>query len=108
MAQRRVSPPPPPRAYSDFVKKFPDLAAAWESIAAAGRKGPLSEREARLVKLAVAIGALREGSVHSSVRKAASAGINPDDIAQVIALAAGTLGMPATVAVHTWVREVLR
>jgi alkylhydroperoxidase/carboxymuconolactone decarboxylase family protein YurZ len=57
------------------------------------------------VKLGIAIGALREGSVHASVRKAVAQGISADAIGQVVALAAGTIGMPATVAAFTWVRD---
>jgi alkylhydroperoxidase/carboxymuconolactone decarboxylase family protein YurZ len=33
-------------------------------------------------------------------------GISVEEIEQVVALAAGTLGMPATVAAFTWVRDV--
>jgi 4-carboxymuconolactone decarboxylase len=58
-----------------------------------------------LVKLAIAIGALREGAVHASVRKALAMGITREEIEQVIALAAGTLGLPATVAVFSWVED---
>jgi len=95
----------PPRAYQEFIQQYPKLAAAWEQIADAGTEGPLDVRTARLVKLAIAIGAMREGAVHSSVRKAASEGVSKADIDQVVALAASTLGMPATVAVFTWTRE---
>jgi alkylhydroperoxidase/carboxymuconolactone decarboxylase family protein YurZ len=59
----------------------------------------------RLVKLAVACGALREGAVHASVRKALALGLTRAEIEQVIALAAGTLGLPATVAIFSWVEE---
>ncbi|MBI3910276.1 MAG: carboxymuconolactone decarboxylase family protein [Armatimonadetes bacterium] len=99
--------PAPPRTYLEFVERYPELGQAWDLIARAGKNGPLDERAARLVKLGVAIGALREGAVHSGVRKALAMGISEAEIAQVIALAAGTLGMPATVAVYTWCRDEL-
>jgi alkylhydroperoxidase/carboxymuconolactone decarboxylase family protein YurZ len=76
-------------------------------IAEAGREGPLDARTARLVNLAVALGALREGAVHAGVRKALAQGISREEIEQVIALAAGTLGLPAAVAVYSWVEDVL-
>ena len=101
-----MSLPKPPGAYRRFTSRYPKLEQAWELIAEAGREGPLDERTARLVKLGIAIGALREGSVHSSVRKALATGITRAEIDQVVALAAGTLGMPATVAAFTWVDEV--
>ena len=101
------SSPKPPKAYQEFIKKFPELGQAWELIGQAGRKGPLDERTARLIKLAVAMGAMREGAVHASVRKAKALGIPASEIEQVVALAAGTLGLPSTVACWTWVEDVL-
>lgn len=101
------SAPRPPKTYQEFVKRYPKLGQAWECIAEAGKEGPLDERTARLVKLGVAVGALREGAVHSNVRKALSMGISREEIEQVVALAAGTLGLPATVAAYTWVRDII-
>jgi hypothetical protein len=51
---------------------------------------------------------MREGAVHSSVRKALAGGVEPEAVEQVVALAAGTMGMPATVAIFTWVGDVVR
>ena len=100
--------PKPPKAYEAFVKRYPQLAQAWELTAEAGRKGPLDAKTARLVKLAIAVGAGREGAVRAGVRKAAAEGIGRDAIEQVFALAAGTVGFPATVAVHSWAADVLK
>jgi 4-carboxymuconolactone decarboxylase len=97
--------PKPPKTYEVFVRRYPKLAEAWEKISEAGREGPIDGKSARLVKLAIAIGAMREGAVHSSVRKALADGISVEEIEQVVALAASTLGMPATVAVFTWVHD---
>ena len=96
----------PPRKYQQFVKRYPKLGEAWECISEAGKEGPIDERTARLVKLGIAIGALREGAVHASVRKALGMDLSVEEIEQVVALAAGTIGMPATVAAFTWVRDV--
>lgn len=96
----------PPSAHQAFVKRYPKLGQAWDLTAQAGAEGPLDERTLRLVKLGVALGALREGAVHSAVRKAVAVGVSPREIDQVIALAASTLGFPATVAVDTWVRDL--
>jgi alkylhydroperoxidase/carboxymuconolactone decarboxylase family protein YurZ len=98
--------PQPPISYQEFVKRFPKLGQAWDLIAQAGKDGPLDEKTCRLVKLAVAIGALRQGAVHSSVRKALAAGIPRESIEQVIALATGTIGLPAAVAVYTWMKDL--
>jgi alkylhydroperoxidase/carboxymuconolactone decarboxylase family protein YurZ len=97
--------PKPPKTYEVFVRRYPKLAEAWETISDAGRDGPLDSKTTRLLKLAIAIGAMREGAVHSSVRKALAGGIPVEEIEQVVALAASTLGMPSTVAVFTWVHD---
>ncbi|MDJ0767101.1 MAG: carboxymuconolactone decarboxylase family protein [Myxococcota bacterium] len=99
--------PDPPQAYKKFIDKFPKLAEAWSLIGQGGRDGPLDAKSARLIKLAVAIGSLREGAVHANVRKALSEGIDREEIEQIVALAAGTLGLPATAAAYTWTQDVL-
>ncbi len=97
----------PPRKYTAFRNAFPKLGEAWDCIHQAEAVGPLDEKSSRLIKLAVAIGALKEGAVHASVRKALLAGVTPGEIYQVVALGASTLGMPSTVAAYTWVQDVL-
>ena len=97
--------PKPPKAYETFVKRYPKLGEAWEKISEAGRDGPLDGKTTRLIKLAIAIGAMREGAVHSGVRKALAAGIPVEEIEQVVALGASTLGMPSTVAIFSWVHD---
>jgi alkylhydroperoxidase/carboxymuconolactone decarboxylase family protein YurZ len=97
--------PKPPDTYLEFTQRFPKVGKAWELLGDAGREGPLDEKTARLVKLGVAVGCLREGAVHSAVRKALAAGVGREAVEQVVALAASTLGLPAAVAVYTWVRD---
>jgi len=99
--------PDPPKIHEEFTAQFPKLGEAWRNLNEAGRVGPLDDRTQRLVKLAVAMGALREGAVHASVRKALALGITREELEQVVALAAGTLGLPSAVACFTWVRDVL-
>src|SRR6516165_5043830 len=82
--------PLPPDTYREFVQRYPKIAEGWEVIASAGKEGPLGEKTARLIKLAVACAALREGAVHANVRKALALGITREEIEQVIALTAGT------------------
>ena len=99
--------PKPPKRYEEFIDRYPNLGQAWEAIGKAGGEGPLDKRTARLVKLGVAMGAMREGSVHAGIRKALAMGISREEIEQVVALCAGTLGMPSTVAVYSWFRDVM-
>jgi len=99
--------PIPPEIYQQFVERYPKLEKAWEQLSEAGREGPLDAKTVRLIKLGIAIGAMREGAVRANVRKAIALGISNEEIEQVIALAAATLGMSATVAVFTWVQNEL-
>jgi 4-carboxymuconolactone decarboxylase len=101
-----VNYPKPPKAYTKFTKRFPELAQAWELIHEGGEKaGPMDEKTRRLVKLGIAIGSRQTGSVHSSVRKALAMGVALEELEQVAALAAGTMGMSAGVAAYTWIHE---
>ncbi len=95
----------PPAAHQQFVHRFPKLGKAWDLVNEEGGAGPLDAKTQRLLKLAVAIGANREGAVHSGVRKARDAGASLAEMEQVVALAASTIGFPASVAVWSWVRE---
>jgi alkylhydroperoxidase/carboxymuconolactone decarboxylase family protein YurZ len=97
----------PPEAYQQFVERYPKLEKAWEYLSEAGREGSLDDKTIRLMKLGIAIGAMREGAVRANVRKAIALGISQAEIEQVIALAAATLGMSATVAVFSWVQNEL-
>ncbi len=99
--------PKPPKAYLDFVARHPKLGEAWSMLNEAGAEGPLDERTQRLVKLAIAVGAMREGAIRSNVRKARAIGIEVAEIEQVVALAASTLGLPSTVAVDSWIRSLV-
>lgn len=97
--------PKPPRAFEEFSERFPSLRRAWDALGDAAKEGPLDARTARLIKLGVAIGAMREGAVHSSVRKALAEGVTREELDQVIAIAASIIGMPSSVAVWTWLRD---
>lgn len=97
----------PPKAYREFVERFPKLGAAWNLAREQEGEGPLDDKTARLIKLAIAVGAMREGAVHSASRKALQAGATPEEIYQVVAYAASTIGMPSAVAVFSWIKEIL-
>jgi alkylhydroperoxidase/carboxymuconolactone decarboxylase family protein YurZ len=98
----------PPEPFNAFSERFPKLAEAWGLLGEAGVQGPLDEKTTRLIKLAVSIGVRSEGATHSAARKALAAGASTDEIYQVIALAASTIGLPNAVAAFTWVRELIK
>lgn len=96
-----------PKTYKKFIERFPDLGEAWESMRNAEAAGPFGEREVRLIKLGIAFGCMREGPVHSGVRKALAAGVAREEIEQVVALSASTIGLPSAVAMFSWVLDEL-
>ena len=97
-----------PGAYRRMNERFPDFARAYQLLGdAAHRAGPLEERERRLVKLALAVGARQEGAVHAQARKALLAGVTPEEIRQVVLLAVTNVGFPSVTATMTWVDEVI-
>lgn len=97
---------PLPGAAGDLAEQHPDI---WRAYAALGEAtagcGPLSDREKRLVKLALAIGAGSEGAVHSHTRRAVTEGIESDALRQVAYLSIGPLGLPRAVAAKTWIED---
>jgi len=97
----------PPKRHRVFIEHFPELAKAWELIAQAAAQGPIDPKTARLIKLGIAMGAMGEGAVRASVRKAVDLGLSREEIEQVVALAAGTVGLPSAVALHSWVLDEL-
>ena len=98
-----------PGAAGDLADQHPDV---WDAYAALGKataeNGPLSARERRLVKLALAIGAGSEGAVHSHARRARDEGIEAAAVNQVALLAIGPLGFPRAVAAKTWIEDIAR
>lgn len=96
-----------PATAGEIANDFPD---AWSAFAALGEAvaeaGPLDERERRLVKLALAIGAGSEGAVHSHARRADHEGIESAAIEQVALLSIPTLGFPRAAAALSWIRDL--
>jgi alkylhydroperoxidase/carboxymuconolactone decarboxylase family protein YurZ len=79
-----------------------------QAVEALGEGGPLDGKTSALVKLAIAVGALREGAVHSHTRRALEAGCTPDELRHVGVLAITTIGFPSTMAAMSWVEDILR
>lgn len=94
-----------PRTFDEFIRAFPELGRAWEILGKAGRSGPLDAKQCELLKLGIAIAGRSEGAVHSAVRKSRAAGATRAEQQQVLLLCASTIGLPATVAAYTWMRD---
>ena len=97
-----------PGAPGRLARRHPDLWDAYSALGeACAKAGPLTGRERRLVKLALAIGAGSEGATHSHARRARAEGIDAEAIRQTALLGIGTLGLPRAVAATTWIDDVL-
>jgi alkylhydroperoxidase/carboxymuconolactone decarboxylase family protein YurZ len=96
-----------PATAGDIAERHPDVWSAYSALGkAAAEAGPLTERERRLVKLALAIGADSEGGVHSHVRRARAEGIETAALEQVALLSIPTLGFPRAAAAYTWIGDL--
>jgi 4-carboxymuconolactone decarboxylase len=97
-----------PEIYQHFQRRFPTVKEAFDALGAAEHDaGPLAERERRLIKLGIAVGAESEGAVRSHVRKLLGIGVSEAEILHTIVLALTTIGFPATNAALSWAEEVL-
>jgi alkylhydroperoxidase/carboxymuconolactone decarboxylase family protein YurZ len=96
----------PPRRYREFVDRYPRLAEAWAAMRTGEDETSFDEPTRRLIKLGIAIGALREGAVRSAARKALAAGLTRKRIEEIVVLAAGTIGLPSAVAAFTWIEDI--
>jgi alkylhydroperoxidase/carboxymuconolactone decarboxylase family protein YurZ len=96
-----------PGTAGQVARERPELWGAFQALGAAtGSAGPLSEREQRLVNLALAIGGDSEGATHSHSRRALAEGLSPEALEHVAFLAITTLGWPRAIRGLTWVRDV--
>jgi alkylhydroperoxidase/carboxymuconolactone decarboxylase family protein YurZ len=66
----------------------------------------LSDRERRLIKLAIAVASGSEGATHSHARQAQSAGIDVADLRHVAFLTASTMGFPTMMRALSWIEDV--
>lgn len=97
-----------PKAAGKLAEKHPKIWEFYNALAnECSTTGPLSERERRLVKLALAAGNGSEGAVHSHTRRALTEGLSPEDLRHVALLAIPTLGFPKAVAALTWIEDLL-
>jgi alkylhydroperoxidase/carboxymuconolactone decarboxylase family protein YurZ len=96
-----------PGTARQVANEKPDLWRAFQNLGAAtGAAGPLTEREQRLVNLALALGGDSEGATHSHTRRGLADGLAPQDLEHVAFLAITTLGWPQAIRGLTWIRDV--
>lgn len=98
-----------PGIAGEVAREKPELWRAFQALGAAtGAAGPLSEREQRLVSLALALGGDSEGATHSHSRRAIAEGLTPAELDHIAFLAITTLGWPQAIRGLTWIRDITR
>lgn len=97
-----------PRGFVSFEKRYAAVAEAFDALGdAIHEAGPLTARERRLVKLAIAAGGRLEGAVRAHARRGSAEGIDRASLDHVAVLALTTAGLPTTVAALTWIEDAL-
>ena len=97
-----------PLVVQEIAAKYPEVWDAYGRLGqAVSAAGPLDAKTERLIKLALAIGAGREGAVHSHARRAVRAGWSADELRQVALLGISTLGWSGAVAAYCWIDDVI-
>jgi alkylhydroperoxidase/carboxymuconolactone decarboxylase family protein YurZ len=97
-----------PTVVEEFAAEYPQVWDAYNRLGeATSEAGPLDERTRRLIKLALAIGAQRQGAVNSHTRRALTAGCTPGELVHVGILAVPTIGWPGAFAAICWIKETI-
>jgi alkylhydroperoxidase/carboxymuconolactone decarboxylase family protein YurZ len=110
--KRTPSRPPkrsrPPRRYDEVKRRHPAVVRTYESFGNALRKaGPLTDREAALVRLGVAMGAGYDSAVKAHVRRGGDAGLSGEDLRHAALLGGTTIGFPSMMKNLSLVDEAL-
>jgi alkylhydroperoxidase/carboxymuconolactone decarboxylase family protein YurZ len=97
-----------PLIVQSIAGEHPEVWEAYGKLGEATEKaGPLDARTIRLVKLALAVGAGRQGQTHSHARRGLKLGLTPAEMRQVALLAIPSLGWSAGVAALSWINDVV-
>ena len=97
-----------PERFVSFLKDYPDVGAAYQSLGkAVADAGPLDAKTRELIKLGVAIAAGQEGGTHSHTRKALAAGATPEELRHAALQTLTTVGFPNMMRGLSWVDDVL-
>ncbi|MDE0184428.1 MAG: carboxymuconolactone decarboxylase family protein [Candidatus Poribacteria bacterium] len=97
-----------PEFLERVIAEYPDVWKSYQNLGeSCHNAGPLDEKTARLVKLALAIGAKSEGAVHSHTRRALKSGITREELQQVALLAITSAGWSPSMAALSWIQDVI-
>lgn len=97
-----------PSHYVEFMQKNPEIGDAYQKLGEATLdSGPLTRKQAELVKIGISLGACLESAVRSHCRKAIEAGATEQEVRHAVMLAVTTVGFPTMMAGLRWVEEAM-
>ncbi|MDA2937427.1 carboxymuconolactone decarboxylase family protein [Acidobacteria bacterium AH-259-A15] len=98
-----------PEFLQKVVERYPDIWGKYGELSQAISSAEgLDDRSQRLVKLGIAIGAGRQGAVHSHSRKCKKAGLSSAELHHAALLAITTIGWSGAIAALSWINDELQ
>ncbi len=98
-----------PEFLQKVVDRYPQIWEKYRNLSQViSTVDGLDERFQKIVKLGIAIGAGREGAVHSHTKKCKRAGFRDAEIYHAALLAITTIGWSGAVAALSWIDDELK
>ncbi|MCL4812570.1 MAG: carboxymuconolactone decarboxylase family protein [Vicinamibacteraceae bacterium] len=95
-------------AYRRLKDTAPEVVAHYDAMSrAAATAGPLAPADVALVKVAMSVARGSWRGVHAHARKALEAGVAPDALRQVAALAVPAIGLQDALDALRWIDEII-
>ena len=98
-----------PEFLQKVVDRYPEVWASYGELSRALESvDGLDAKSQRLVKLGIAIGAGRQGAVHSHTKKCKKAGWTEAELYHTALLAITTIGWSGAIAALSWIDDELK
>ena len=98
-----------PEFLQKVVDRYPEVWAGYGALSRALESvDGLDAKSQRLVKLGIAIGAGRQGAVHSHTKKCKKAGWTEAELYHAALLAITTIGWSGAIAALSWIDDELK
>lgn len=105
-AKEQRRPEQMPAFIDNIINRYPAVWQAYQQLGVAAKEaGPIDPTSQRIVKLALAVGARSQGSVHSHARRGIREGIPIESLLQVPILAISSIGWSAAMAALSWILD---
>ncbi|MDR0900302.1 MAG: carboxymuconolactone decarboxylase family protein [Methanobrevibacter sp.] len=97
-----------PKLYRSIRERFEEYGEVLGELGRISKdNGPISTKEAHLIKLAASAAIRSEGAVHSHARRALEAGATEDELYHSLIIITSTVGFPTVAAAISWVDDIV-